>query len=553
MKNQKNNLIAIILLLFFANTTFAQPTISDNQKLASLCKVWGFLKYYHPAVATGKLDWDQALVDHIKLLPAVGTKEQLSSFYIDWIKSLGDVPPCRSCENNLPDSLKRNLDLHWMDDKNIFTDSLSNVLHYIQLNRVQHNYYYAKFTRVGNVGLGNEKEYPGYIYPAAPYRLLSLFRYWNIINYFYPYKYAVGEDWNKVLDEMVPQFNDAADTVAYHMAMLRLVRKINDTHAFFGTDQLREINGKYRSPISLKIINDTVLVTGYYNYIVADKSELLPGDRILKVDGKDVGQLFKEKLQFTYGSNEVTLLRNVVLLLLRGHTGRLDVTYERRGLAATKQLKLYPLGDLKIDTAISKNGTWKMLDNNIGYINLRYLKPDKVDEAMVKFMNTKALIFDIRNYPYDVQNKLAEYIGYATKPPVKITVPDLAFPGVFVPVSRLKAIAPNNNVYKGKIILLVNEETQSHGEFLAMSLQNAPNVVTVGSQTAGADGDVVKIVFPGGYASYMSGLGVYYPDGRETQRVGIAVDIVVKPTAKGIIEGRDEVLEKAISIAAEVK
>jgi C-terminal processing protease CtpA/Prc len=41
---------------------------------------------------------------------------------------------------------------------------------------------------------------------------------------------------------------------------------------------------------------------------------------------------------------------------------------------------------------------------------------------------------------------------------------------------------------------------------------------------------------------------VYYPDGTETQRVGIIPDIYVTPTIKGIKEGRDELLEKAIEI-----
>jgi len=43
-------------------------------------------------------------------------------------------------------------------------------------------------------------------------------------------------------------------------------------------------------------------------------------------------------------------------------------------------------------------------------------------------------------------------------------------------------------------------------------------------------------------------MGVYYPDGQQTQRIGIVPDIVVKPTIKGIQEGRDELLEKAIEI-----
>ena len=45
-----------------------------------------------------------------------------------------------------------------------------------------------------------------------------------------------------------------------------------------------------------------------------------------------------------------------------------------------------------------------------------------------------------------------------------------------------------------------------------------------------------------------SGLGIYCPDGGETQCIGIVPDVKVKPTIRGIREGRDELIEKAIEI-----
>lgn len=44
----------------------------------------------------------------------------------------------------------------------------------------------------------------------------------------------------------------------------------------------------------------------------------------------------------------------------------------------------------------------------------------------------------------------------------------------------------------------------------------------------------------------ISGIGVYYPDGTETQRIGIVPDIICKPTIQGIKAGKDELLEKAL-------
>jgi C-terminal processing protease CtpA/Prc len=111
-----------------------------------------------------------------------------------------------------------------------------------------------------------------------------------------------------------------------------------------------------------------------------------------------------------------------------------------------------------------------------------------------------------------------------------------------------KSGSVNENYYKGKIVIIVNEESQSQAEYTTMAFSTAPNVTVIGSTTAGADGNISPIILPGYIYTYISGIGVYYPDGRETQRVGIVPDIEVKPTIQGIREGRDELLEKAIEL-----
>jgi len=103
----------------------------------------------------------------------------------------------------------------------------------------------------------------------------------------------------------------------------------------------------------------------------------------------------------------------------------------------------------------------------------------------------------------------------------------------------------NKDHYKGKVIVLLNEDSLSQSEWTAMCFQTAGNTTIIGSQTAGADGNVFDLDFQGFHTRY-SGVGVYYPDRRETQRIGIIPDIEVKPTIKGIQEGKDEVLDRAL-------
>ena len=81
----------------------------------------------------------------------------------------------------------------------------------------------------------------------------------------------------------------------------------------------------------------------------------------------------------------------------------------------------------------------------------------------------------------------------------------------------------------------------------------APKAIVLGSTTAGADGNVSTIMLPGNVRTLISGNGIYYPDGTETQRVGIIPDIEMKPTIKGIKNGEDELLVRAIEIIKQQK
>ena len=102
--------------------------------------------------------------------------------------------------------------------------------------------------------------------------------------------------------------------------------------------------------------------------------------------------------------------------------------------------------------------------------------------------------------------------------------------------------------YESKIVIVVNEKTRMGGEYISMTLQQNPNTFVIGSATSGTVGFQANIPLPGGILTLFPVTGFYYPDGRQVQLIGIAIDEEVKPTLQGIIEGRDELIEKAIKI-----
>ncbi len=541
-----------LCLLLSHITTFARPAITENQKLESLAKVWGFLKYYHPQVAKGKIDWDQELIQKMPLVTKAATPQELSQVYISWINQLGKVKRCGKCDNKqIADSLSLNLDLDWVYDSTLFTPELTQQLDYIRKNRNQKKNYYVNYLYPlfpGQAAFKNEKKYEGMEFPAEEYRLLGLFRYWNIINYFYPCKYTIDEDWNTVLADMLPKFRNAATPMEYHLAMLELIASIHDSHAWFNTKYTYRYFGLYRVPFRFKIIDNKAVVTGFYNDSLARLNDIRYGDVITHVEDKTVNEVLQPKLKYISASNYATQLRNASGVIFSGSTDSVRMTFERNGNIYTKSVKRYfPYLVANRNLQASKAQPWKWISKDIGYVNMDEISPKQVKIMMNEFRDIKAIIFDIRNYPKPIGHNVAAYLNKDKSTYANFTYPDLSYPGINKRKSAWKAGRKNNkNVYPGQAVLLFNEDTQSRAEFTCMALQSAPKVIGVGSQTAGAVGNITRIVFPGGYETTITGMGAYYPDGRPTQRIGIVPDIEVKPTIEGIRSGKDEVLERAL-------
>jgi carboxyl-terminal processing protease len=160
-KRQKNmKQLTIVLSLLLSLPSYSQIELTTSMKLATFCKVWGFLKYYHPTVATGKIDCDKEFTSKIGLLQPLTTKRELNVFYSDWILSLGEVKLCKACENNLADSVKFNPGNSWLTDTSRFIKELISQFQFIIDNRNQGKNYYVETSIPGKATFENENCFP---------------------------------------------------------------------------------------------------------------------------------------------------------------------------------------------------------------------------------------------------------------------------------------------------------------------------------------------------------------------------------------------------------
>ncbi|MEM6317235.1 MAG: S41 family peptidase [Bacteroidota bacterium] len=526
------------------------PNTLENLEL--LGRIWGFLKYHHPAIGTGNYNWDYEL---FRILPSYlepRKEEERDKLLVDWIDSLGKLKECTTCQATDKDAFLKP-DMQWVENQStVLKERLRSV--YAKRHQGKH-FYIGMAPNVGNPDFKHENAYPKMSFPDDGFRLLSLYRYWNMIQYFFPYKHLMDKNWDLTLKEYIPKFLNAKNELEYEFAAIQLIGDIQDTHAnlWAGADKIEAWKGNYFSPVHVRFIENQLVVTDFYNPELKQQTGLAIGDVITTVNGKTIEQIVTEQSKYYPASNEPTRLRDISADILRSNEKEVTISYVRNGEQMNNQLTLYPRDSLNIYRWYRRNDNkcYKLLEGNIGYITLQSIKDEDIPEIKEKFKGTKGIIMDIRNYPSTfVPFKLGAYFISTPTAFVKFTSGSTDNPGEFTFTNELK-IPNERESYKGKLIVLVNELSQSQAEYTAMAFKAGNNTTIIGSTTAGADGNVSTIFLPGGLRTMISGIGVYYPNGEETQRVGIVPDIEVKPTVEGIKNGKDELLEKAIELILE--
>ena len=548
---------ALIGAAFLGLTTTAavdcqlSPRQTDN--LVLLGKVWGFTKYHHPAITNGNLDWDAPLLRVIPSVLAARSQPAATTIISKWLGELGSPAVCNPCAS-VPESLAIQPDVAWINDERALGHALSSQLVAIYKNRSANNIqrYVTLVSGVGNPDFVNENAYANTPLPDSALRLLALYRFWNIVSYWYPYRDLIKENWDNVLREFVPQVYGAADSTSYRLVMMRLIARIEDGHAnLWSAMDLRPPAGTYYVPVQMRFVEGKAVVSGFVDS-VGPAAGLRIGDVIVAIDGARVDSLVKAWLPYYGASNQPARLRQIAAQLTRGDAGPVTLTVERNGSITDVKATRVAVGGAAFMSMLThdlRGATFQLLAPDVAYLKLSSVSGQGVNDYLKAAAGTKVLVIDIRNYPKSfVVFGLGSHLISQSTPFARFTYGQLSNPGAFAWTEPVD-LKPASPTYDGKVVILVDESSQSQSEYTTMAFRSAPGALVVGSTTAGADGNVSPVPLPGGLNAMITGIGVFYPDRRPTQRIGIVPDLVVRPTIAGIREGRDEVLEAGVSRA----
>jgi C-terminal processing protease CtpA/Prc len=468
-----------------------------------------------------------------------------------WIEGLGPAGKCDPCAKLENTGLHLHPQLEWLEDGRLLGDDLRNLLHTVYVNRPAKRlqFYLGQVRGIGNPDFRHEPAYPRTKPGDAGFQLLGLYRFWNIIEYWSPYRDVLGENWDAVLKEYIPKVALAKTRDDYQREMMALIAHAHDTHAnLWGSLAVRPPVGECQLPLILRFVENQAVVTGY-SADAGKSMGLKLGDVIAQIDGVPVSKLVTDWTPYYADSNEAARQRDMARSMTRGACGEATLNIRRGTEALAVKATRVPGGTIDGRAGSTHDlagGTFRRLSPEIAYLKLSSVKAEDTAKYVDLASGTKGLIIDIRNYPSEfVVFALGQHLVDGPTPFVTFTEGDLSNPGAFHWGNAI-SLTPEQPHYAGKVVILVDEVSQSQAEYTTMAFRSAPGAKVIGSTTAGADGNVSNIPLPGGLHTMISGIGVFYPDKKPTQRIGIVPDIVVRPTIAGIREGRDEVLEEAV-------
>ncbi|PST83894.1 hypothetical protein C7T94_03875 [Pedobacter yulinensis] len=525
---------------------------SNTTKLRNLGMIWGELKYRYPAQ-----DWDRILLDALE--PAFNQNPSELAFEksISFLLKQIDFKQRHKWEK--PDSGLMALSglLEGKNERARIQQALSHV-------SVDSSTYFIPPTDERPVPIFQEKNPDRNPVPEIRSRLLFLFRYWNIIDKFYPYKKSLLPNWTQRLQEFIPKMILATSERLYAGCLMELNASIGDGHAAIPISFINfgetMYDRKYTVvPAKYSIAPDSKIIVSEIDPAFAKLSGIQTNDVIVRVNGIRLDSLARALKKYIGHPHEA--VKNVYLQQSRWlnvipFSGKsLEIVYRHEGEERTKVLDwsaatFQTYGEFIFSSLMRQKQA--AANKTLTYFpkqRLLLLKPDQWNEALADsaaraFAETDHLVIDCRVYPDWQFLKFVEKILADNRPLVRYRYCSKV-PGRFE--TQIQYAAADGQSFEKEIYVLISEESESRSELLAMMLKSgASRCKLIGRRTAGADGDVASIPPIGNQKILFrfSAVGVEFPDGKQTQQTGINPDIHVADSASNTDEIFNEVFKR---------
>ncbi|NIM15831.1 MAG: hypothetical protein GTO45_27895 [Candidatus Aminicenantes bacterium] len=361
---------------------------------------------------------------------------------------------------------------------------------------------------------------------------------WNVFQHFYPNFDVVKVDWKSQLTRTLQKAQTDKNEMDFLWTLREMMGALQDSQGSVSHPLENDYSG---FPFKVDWIENHVIITA------SNDNQFQKGDIILAVDGVDAGQVLKNVETFISGSPQWkrgwALDRfgfgppnTTVRLKIQRDSKTMDITTSRNFKGNLEEFKRKSIEELK---------------DHIVYVDLTQLTEAEAISAIDKLAAAKGVILDARGngrsfavrevFSHLVDTDMLDFITsvpeviFPDRENVEYTGYDFAYP------SRTPKI-------EGKKVFIIDSRAiQTSETFIGIAEHHKLGEI-VGQPTAAVYGMRNSFILPGRYRVSWTGMRVLKQDRSQFFLKGIAPTVPVQRTIKGVKQGRDELLEKAIEI-----
>lgn len=334
-------------------------------------------------------------------------------------------------------------------------------------------------------------------------KFAAVIKIYAVISTFFPYREELDLDWDDYLYRYLASVNMVDTDTEVYSILKMMVAELNDGHGYVKND----------ITFSEKCIEvDFGWFDGNLLVIGSNVSGVELGDKLLKINDSAINEVLDGKIKYRSGSPQWKNSRET--MLIGCGDSLLADTYVFSRAEDTIILKVNKTG--YATAHIQKQYTpIQDMGDSVYYIDLSRVTQDDFNKLIDTLKYSKGFIFDLREYP----KIKPDFLGHFTQQKIFSTLWEMPLfvtneKPIYDTIGRWE-IKPKNPYLDCKVIFLVGPNTISYGESLLGIIDHYDLGLTVGTKSAGANGNMTSFFAPGGHIVYYTGMKVRQHNGEQ--------------------------------------
>lgn len=303
-------------------------------------------------------------------------------------------------------------------------------------------------------------------------------------------------------------------------------------------------------PVRLRMVGGKPVVAAIQHPVASELGARL-GDIVLAVDGEPVAKRQGRLAALLPAGNDTARGLYVANRLLSGRPLQ-DVRVRAVGMDGRRREWVLPRNAVLFPDGRPRersSAPVRRVGNRVVF-DVDRLAPDTARAGAFSNRDAACWVIDLRGEANQTAWTLVPLCLKTTVDAARFLCP-MAISTAFAPEQGTREIPlriePGAWRFRGDLVCLVDERTQSQSEIAAMMFR-AAGAVLVGSPTAGAVGDVTEMALGGDVWLSFTGQRVTLPGGGAVHGAGLRPDVLVQVSRADLAAGRDPVLDAALKL-----